>query len=190
MMEVIRPECVTRRAQEQCAKWLAYCLRIGWDREQLDALENLWWQGHDAQGNSKQFDHPALESAADAVAIVGMIEALMRQHYQITITQGEVIVYVNVAKIAEDRSEMFDAPTLREALTRSALQRSRVCEAVEYLDQSADIDRARKNATSSCPSRTHCLISTRRNSGSISGMGSVGNEQGESTGSAIPVDRD
>ena len=30
-----------------CAEWLAYCLSIGWRRDQLDALEALWWQYHE-----------------------------------------------------------------------------------------------------------------------------------------------
>ena len=32
------------QALHGCAEWLAACLRLGWRREQLDALEQLWWQ--------------------------------------------------------------------------------------------------------------------------------------------------
>jgi len=32
---------------KECAEWLAYCLSIGWRRDQLDALEALWWQYHE-----------------------------------------------------------------------------------------------------------------------------------------------
>lgn len=41
----------SRRAIVACGKWLAECLRLGWSRDQLDALEALWWQYHDDQGN-------------------------------------------------------------------------------------------------------------------------------------------
>lgn len=40
-----------RRKIEKCAKWLAYCLEIGWKKSQLDELEKLWMQGHDDNGN-------------------------------------------------------------------------------------------------------------------------------------------
>ena len=38
-----------RRLQKlkECAEWLAFCLSIGWRRDQLDALEALWWQYHE-----------------------------------------------------------------------------------------------------------------------------------------------
>lgn len=32
---------------KECAEWLAFCLSIGWRRDQLDALEALWWQYHE-----------------------------------------------------------------------------------------------------------------------------------------------
>ena len=41
----------THRAVKACALWLSFCLSIGWPREQLDALERLWWQHHDRNGN-------------------------------------------------------------------------------------------------------------------------------------------
>lgn len=41
----------THRAIKKCAEWLAECLRLGWSRDQFDALEALWWQYHDDQGN-------------------------------------------------------------------------------------------------------------------------------------------
>jgi len=33
-----------------CARWLSYCLSIGWRKDQLDALEALWWKYHDENG--------------------------------------------------------------------------------------------------------------------------------------------
>lgn len=41
----------TARAIEACAKWLSYCLRIGWRKTDLDELEALWWKYHDEQGH-------------------------------------------------------------------------------------------------------------------------------------------
>src|SRR5688572_19047434 len=37
----------SQRASLACARWLSYCLSIGWDRRLLDKLEALWWQYHD-----------------------------------------------------------------------------------------------------------------------------------------------
>ena len=31
-------------------EWLAECLRLGWSRDDLDALEALWWKYHDEDG--------------------------------------------------------------------------------------------------------------------------------------------
>jgi len=30
-----------QRKVKKCAEWLAYCLEIGWDKSQLDALEKV-----------------------------------------------------------------------------------------------------------------------------------------------------
>ena len=40
----------THRALRDCAEWLRYCLIIGWQKSQLNALEDLWWQYHDDSG--------------------------------------------------------------------------------------------------------------------------------------------
>ncbi len=37
----------------KCAEFLAECLRIGWRKSDLDALEKLWLDGHDEHGNLK-----------------------------------------------------------------------------------------------------------------------------------------
>lgn len=42
-----------RLAKQHCAQWLAYCLRIGWPKSSLDALEALWWKYHDDTGQWK-----------------------------------------------------------------------------------------------------------------------------------------
>lgn len=46
----LAPARATFAALRKCAEWLAYCLSIGWRREQLDALEALWWKHHDRTG--------------------------------------------------------------------------------------------------------------------------------------------
>ena len=33
-----------RESIKKCAEWLSYCLFIGWKKDQLDALEALWWK--------------------------------------------------------------------------------------------------------------------------------------------------
>jgi hypothetical protein len=45
-----RPDGVTRRAQEECGKWLAECLRLGLGKAHLDTLERFWWEHHDSRG--------------------------------------------------------------------------------------------------------------------------------------------
>ena len=43
-------EAPTMRAVIACGQWLAFCLSIGWRRDELDALESLWWKYHDRTG--------------------------------------------------------------------------------------------------------------------------------------------
>ncbi len=40
----------SNKAIRACAAWLAYCLRIGWEKSSLDELERLWWKHHDDDG--------------------------------------------------------------------------------------------------------------------------------------------
>lgn len=40
----------TQRAIRECVEWLHYCLSIGWNKSQLNALEALWWKYHDNYG--------------------------------------------------------------------------------------------------------------------------------------------
>ena len=42
--------CKEREAVRRCAQWLAYCVEIGWSRNDLDFLESLWWKYHDKTG--------------------------------------------------------------------------------------------------------------------------------------------
>lgn len=41
----------TKRALMACAEWLSYCLSIGFDKKDLNQLEDLWWKYHDERGN-------------------------------------------------------------------------------------------------------------------------------------------
>ena len=43
----------TRKGIEKCAEWLSYCLKIGWEKDQLDALENIYWKFRDGNGELK-----------------------------------------------------------------------------------------------------------------------------------------
>ena len=40
----------TYNAIYQCARWLSYCVQIGWLKRDLDELEALWWKYHDHRG--------------------------------------------------------------------------------------------------------------------------------------------
>jgi hypothetical protein len=43
----------TQKAIRECGEWLVACLRMGWGKDSLDALEALWWEHHDERGNLK-----------------------------------------------------------------------------------------------------------------------------------------
>lgn len=60
-----------RGALRECARWLSYCVSIGWPRDQLDGLEAIWWQYHDDSGNftrvKTEFAPPArIEDTAES----------------------------------------------------------------------------------------------------------------------------
>jgi len=40
----------TRKAITACGYFLSECLRFGWKRQDLDALEAEWWKYHDHHG--------------------------------------------------------------------------------------------------------------------------------------------
>jgi hypothetical protein len=44
----------TQKAIKECAKWLSYCLKIGWSKGSLDQLERIWWEYHDEMGKLKE----------------------------------------------------------------------------------------------------------------------------------------
>ena len=44
------PPSATRHAVLACARWMHYCLTIGWKKSDLDFLQSLWWQYHDWEG--------------------------------------------------------------------------------------------------------------------------------------------
>ncbi len=49
----MKQEDKTRKGIQKCAEWLSYCISIGWSKDDLDGLENIWWQYHDGNGNLK-----------------------------------------------------------------------------------------------------------------------------------------
>jgi hypothetical protein len=44
------PVSARMRGVRLCALFLQECLKIGWQKDQLEELENLWWWGHDDTG--------------------------------------------------------------------------------------------------------------------------------------------
>jgi hypothetical protein len=44
----------TVKGVKKCAEWLAFCLSIGYKKEELDALENVFWMFRDRNGNLKR----------------------------------------------------------------------------------------------------------------------------------------
>jgi hypothetical protein len=43
----------TMRGRRACAEWLSYCLSIGWSRDDLDGLEEIFWRFKDRNGRLK-----------------------------------------------------------------------------------------------------------------------------------------
>lgn len=41
----------TIKALRACMTWIAYCVRIGFDKSAVSELEVLWWKYHDENGN-------------------------------------------------------------------------------------------------------------------------------------------
>lgn len=46
----------TLGALRGCAEWLKACLEMGWQRSDLDFLEELWWKHHDQVGKLRGRD--------------------------------------------------------------------------------------------------------------------------------------
>jgi hypothetical protein len=46
-------EMKTGQALLHCARWLKYCIDIGWSKADLPRLEVLWWKCHDDRGRLK-----------------------------------------------------------------------------------------------------------------------------------------
>lgn len=51
----------TTRALRECMEWLAACLALGWPKNDLDALEAIWWQHHDHTGKPAYRVPPSLD---------------------------------------------------------------------------------------------------------------------------------
>lgn len=49
-LDELRPKDMTSKARNDCASWLAMCVRLGWPKSALDDLESLWWRYHDNTG--------------------------------------------------------------------------------------------------------------------------------------------
>ena len=57
-LETAKVRIPSRKAIQECADWLAYCVKIGWDKSNLEALEGLWWDWHDDMGKIRQWQRP------------------------------------------------------------------------------------------------------------------------------------
>lgn len=42
------------KAQRECAEAMVKMLEIGWSRNDLDALEKIWWSIHNSDGKLRQ----------------------------------------------------------------------------------------------------------------------------------------
>ncbi len=49
-----------------CARWLSYCLSIGWKHADLDELERMWWEHHDERGKLRSPGQSTTTGKSDA----------------------------------------------------------------------------------------------------------------------------
>lgn len=61
------------QAAEKKAKWLSYCLEIGWDKSELDSLSEIWDEHKDEYGNLRPAK-PKVESTSPALLIKALKE--------------------------------------------------------------------------------------------------------------------
>src|SRR6478736_1900628 len=61
-----------------CAKWLKYCLEIGFDKSQLDGLQKLWMDNHDYTGKFV----PKVENSAQVESQANAFEDLRKLLWQ------------------------------------------------------------------------------------------------------------
>lgn len=47
----------TTRAAKACADWLAYCREIGWHKDDMSRLADIWWDFHDDDGTLRDMRH-------------------------------------------------------------------------------------------------------------------------------------
>lgn len=55
----------TQKELLECAYWLSYCLKIGWRKSDLDALEETWWKYHDECFGIGRGKHETSEGMGD-----------------------------------------------------------------------------------------------------------------------------
>lgn len=49
-----KPSSLKTCAIMECARWLSFCLEIGWPKTELDELESLWWRCRGASAGEPQ----------------------------------------------------------------------------------------------------------------------------------------
>ena len=59
---------------KKCAEWLAYCLEIGWSKNDIDGLQELWMANHDDNGNYKAQlqQHSVMQAASASTAVAAV----------------------------------------------------------------------------------------------------------------------
>jgi hypothetical protein len=66
----------TRQARRECLEWLSSCVRLGWLKTDLDALEALWWRYHDYRGRLVRYVGPvSAVNAAEPIERVPVVNA-------------------------------------------------------------------------------------------------------------------
>lgn len=115
----------TQKGEIKCARWLEYCLSIGWDKSQLDKLQEIWNKYHDEHGNLRsevESRHDSREQKEISEQIKGLIY-LNCGH----LDSGGY--YLDDKKIDEAAKDLFDF--FKESLTE---KQSRIDELEAFIE--------------------------------------------------------
>lgn len=88
------------RAIKKKAEWLSYCLEIGWEKSQLDALSDVWDRFKDENGNLRPEPTSALPDKQ-----VGVDLAELEKRIDASLTDESVSAYIKDHPILADKQE-------------------------------------------------------------------------------------
>jgi hypothetical protein len=102
----------TNKAIKECARWLAYCMEIGWEKKDLDMLEKLWWKYHDTKGKIIQKSEEPAKGAEEILTVY-----FKHNNCSDEFIKAEIDRFINCPKCRQ-AMEQYRAEGLREELIK------------------------------------------------------------------------